>query len=500
VNPARSVLRCGALALVAGCACFTAPRAAAQVDTIEVGFSPLGPPVVASVPSGDLAPLHGAVHLAYRRGPELRHAWKIPDPWQVETVADSPASFDLAVRGDGLAVLAFADVHGRLICAERGPSSWAFDTVATYPGSSLRVSVALSYNAPAIAFFESPSSGPATLRYALKSGASWTVTEMDPDAGFSGAAPWPPSLAIGPQGRPAVAFMHGAATLTGQQLVLLEGAGELGPFTSAVVDSEAMGPVGLAWDLVRQRPMMNYGARRAIDSQYEYRFAYRDVAGAWPRQVLGYAVEWFYTGVSLALDVNGTPGALWQDYQYLGPNLIDEVNGCGSIGTGTLQLSRQPAAAPSAPFASTALPRAFAYDTRISSRAVGSHAYGTFDVAWREPWSSCAPYAVLYAEVAPLVTGVPLERRVVPGNLALAPNPLPGGAALRVRWTQSRAAEARLEAHDLTGRRVATIVAGPRIAGEHEWSSPLPGLSPGLYWVSLVLDGERSARGVLVRR
>src|SRR5262245_44227627 len=140
------------LGLLAASLAFPA-SALAQIDTLDVWPGAVGLPVVASVPLGDLSPPHGAVHVAYTRDRALRHAWKIPDPWQNEAVADSAISYDLAVRGDGLAVLAFADGSGRLILGERSSTEWDLDTLAIYPGSTLSVSLALDHGS-AIAFLE----------------------------------------------------------------------------------------------------------------------------------------------------------------------------------------------------------------------------------------------------------------------------------------------------------------------------------------------------------
>lgn len=481
--------------------------ASAQVDTLDFGPTFLGLPVVASVPIGDIAPIYGAVHAAWRRGPALVHAWKWPDPWQSEIVADSARALDLAVHGDGLPVLAFSDSYGRLICAERSPSGWSLDTVATYPGSTLAISLALD-SEPVIAFTELLPSGDGSLRYARRSGGNWTLLQLDDSV----SAFWQPSLAIAPEG-PAIAYVDLAATTTGQQLTLLEGTGPLGPFTPAVVDTEVLGPVSLAWDTNqgRRRPFVLYFAQEQESFGFIYRLAWRDNAGEWRVERLESESmdNSAYGHVSLALDPVGALGALWLAQSDFEPNGLfeshgpDETNGgCGFINSLNIQISRKPAGVPSSPLETSRVPNVLSNSntSRFGTGAVSSHLPGTFDVAWREPFINCAPYGIFYRELSSEVTAVPIARQPELAPIVLSPNPVTTGGALRVRWTQPRAAEARLEIHDVAGRVLTSHHAGGLPAGPNEITWRTPTLPPGLYWVALRLDGERSATRVLVSR
>ena len=472
------------------------PPARAQIDTLDLSSGSLGAPAVASVPLGDLMPLYGAVHAAWTHGTELRHAWKLPDPWQSEAIVDSASAPALAVRGDGSPVVSFSDFHGRLICGERGPSGWAFDTVATYAGSSLMTSIALDPE-PVIAYVETPASGPATLRCARRSGGIWTIADLD-----QGSFLRPPSVAIGPGGKRGIAA--GILNGTWANLLWYEAASPAGPFTSAVLDTEQFLPVSLVWDFERDRPMILYGVVTGESQEPRYRFTWRDESGNWQHQDGSSVPEWRYLVASLALDPAGAPGAFWQDWQYIletSASSTPGVNSCGSVGTGSLRLSSQRAAAPSSPFDATFwAPPQFHLDWTSTNRAVASHTFGLFDVVWREPFVSCAPNGVFYREIATGVTAVPFAATPGTHGLTIAPNPLPPDRALRVRWSLPRAGEVRLDAHDLAGRRVASLVVGRLEAGGGERAWLMRGLAPGVYWLALTLDGERIARSALVRR
>ncbi|MEO5618935.1 MAG: hypothetical protein ABIS67_14295, partial [Candidatus Eisenbacteria bacterium] len=171
-RPLAPLLISGACLLTA---CATARPAIAHVDTLEVWTGTMGVPVIASVPLGPLAPPYGVVHIGYTRNSQLRHAWKDFGAWQFEAVADSASAYDIAVRSDGLASMALADRSRRLIFAERTPGGWVLDTLGTYPGIEMRVSLALAPDAsPAIAFVVAGPGSVNSLRYARRSGAGWT--------------------------------------------------------------------------------------------------------------------------------------------------------------------------------------------------------------------------------------------------------------------------------------------------------------------------------------
>jgi len=87
------------------------------------------------------------------------------------------------------------------------------------------------------------------------------------------------------------------------------------------------------------------------------------------------------------------------------------------------------------------------------------------------------------------------EPVVAPSSaLSLAARPNPFRRATTITFTLPEAASTvRLDVHDVTGRRIARIVDGPRTAGPHEttWS---PGELPaGVYWIRLTADGRQEA-------
>ncbi|MEO5618312.1 MAG: hypothetical protein ABIS67_11110, partial [Candidatus Eisenbacteria bacterium] len=454
-------------------------------------------PVIASVPLGPLAPPYGVVHIGYTRNRQLRHAWKDFGAWQFEAVADSAVSYDIAVRGDGLASMALADGSRRLIFAERTPGGWVLDTLGTYPGIEMRVSLALAPDAsPAIAFVVAGPGGVNSLRYARRSGAGWTITELGADVHF-----FAPALDFDPQGRPSIVCARPAATISGYEVALYTGDGSGGPFSSAVIDSEGVGPVAHVWDLPRQRPFACYRAQRSDDQVEEYRVAHRDNGGTWRRQTLGEPegnFNWFVP-VSLALDPVGAPAATWVrvDLVLAGAGR-NETNACGFVETGRVHVSTQRALAPAAPFDDTVI--SYEGDYTASGRAVSSHFSGLFDVCMRAPRTSCPEYALLYTEVGNGTVWVPPVEAPLESRLAIGPNPAAPGAVLGMRWAQPRTAEAVFALHDLAGRLVLKRSSGSRPAGAQEFSMSLPRLDPGLYWLRLELDGRRhDSRALIVR-
>ena len=92
------------IACAAAITLVVARTAHSQRDTLETGAGAFGVPVIASVPVGDIKPVHGIVHVAWTRDTALRHAWKDFGAWQQEAVADSALSYDIAVKGDASAL------------------------------------------------------------------------------------------------------------------------------------------------------------------------------------------------------------------------------------------------------------------------------------------------------------------------------------------------------------------------------------------------------------
>lgn len=461
------------------------PAHAQQRDTLESGSGSFARPVLATaVFGGDVVPtdpLFGTVHVAWTRDLALRHAWKLFEPWQIESVADTAVSYDIGVNGDGHATIAYSDSSGRVVFAERTPTGWVRDTVVTVPGSLMRVTVA-PRGEPVVAWNEYlPSDGLGNLRFARRSSGIWTIVDVDSFLPLQS-----PSLVIGGDGRPRI----GAAVLTDTgpflfKVFAFEGAGPAGPFTRQLIDPEGVGPVSMAWDDVHQRPLVAYTARRSgdADSHYAFRFAWRDAASTWSWQELNWVnASSLATDVAIGLDPLGTVGVMWN-----------------TLGTEP-HFSRQPAGVPSMPFdPDVTLPGPFGVSALFSVSAVASHQQGLFDLCWREPRST-APFAIIYEELQPVTTSVPESPLVAMTHLDLAPTPRSAGDPVRLRWSQARAAEARLVAVDLAGRVVMNYAAGRLAAGEHEHQWNPAALAPGVYWIALQLDGKPVARRVLISR
>lgn len=84
-----------------------------------------------------------------------------------------------------------------------------------------------------------------------------------------------------------------------------------------------------------------------------------------------------------------------------------------------------------------------------------------------------------------------------------APNPNPSRGPQRVTFTLPHASHVRASVHDVSGRRVATLLDGPRAAGTHAltWDGRGPGggaVAPGLYFLRVRTDAG-AAGATLVR-
>lgn len=461
------------------------PAYAQQRDTLETGSGTFGAPVVAAlVFDSDIiptSPLFGLDHVAWTRNLALRHAWKAFGSWQTEVAADTAVSYDIGVKGDGLATLAYSDSSGRLVFAERTESGWARDTVVTVPGAQMRISVA-PRGEPAIAWEEFfPPDGFGRLRYARRVSGSWTITEVD-----TLLTNTTPSLVLGNDGRPRIAAVPWADTPILTAVSVYEGAGPTGPFDRADVDTMGAGPVSLAWDDVHQRPLLAYGARRIGDSDLhpDYRLAWRDAASDWHEKEMAFADFLNFRSVAIALDPVGTVGVLWYDE-----------------GFQITHFSRQPPGVPSMPFdPDVVVSNPFADSWLFTNSAMASHQYGTFDLCWRSPRFAAPVSAIVYREFTPATTAVPLPSASAGVRLDLSPTPRAAGEPVLLRWSQPRAGDARLTAFDLAGRVVMSHTAGRLAAGDHEYRWAPSVLAPGVYWISLQLDGRPVARRVLVSR
>src|SRR5262249_13175715 len=89
-----------------------------------------------------------------------------------------------------------------------------------------------------------------------------------------------------------------------------------------------------------------------------------------------------------------------------------------------------------------------------------------------------------------------------PGMLA-APRPVPAHGPVTVPFLLSRAGRADLSVHDMNGRRVRTLAAGPTGEGFHTLAWDLRDeqghrCPSGVYFVRLAVDGRRAAERQIV--
>jgi len=85
-------------------------------------------------------------------------------------------------------------------------------------------------------------------------------------------------------------------------------------------------------------------------------------------------------------------------------------------------------------------------------------------------------------------------------RLALSlPSPLPARTVSHVTLSLPEAGPVRAGLIDVSGRLVRTVIGdAPYAAGRHELAIELEGLSPGVYWLSVLAGGEQVSRKVVV--
>ena len=90
------------------------------------------------------------------------------------------------------------------------------------------------------------------------------------------------------------------------------------------------------------------------------------------------------------------------------------------------------------------------------------------------------------------------DARLEPAIEAIVPNP--ARALARVDYSIPLAMSVELSVLDVAGRRVATLVAGPRGPGRHAAWIPRGMLAPGFYWCRLAAGARTSSRSLIVLR
>ncbi len=439
----------------------------------------------------------GQPHLLFMAAGGVHHAWRASGVWSRELVAASGSLADFVVSPTGVPNAAYVRSGGAVMHARRGAGAWFADTATVMSGNVLALSLALdpASTEPAIAILASPAPDAVTLTLARHMAGAWSTVLVD-SAGS--ADPGALSLALDTSGRPFIAWSRTAVTGP-LGLVLVEGAGPLGPFTSDVVDTGYTYNVALALDPETRSPRLAHYSRHA---PYDY-----DVFYSWRHPELGWQNQFIPGGrsmaggarpISLTIDPLGDPVVAVTGIYAIGPYRARPASAasCGYVETGALEVwTRRGGEGPQ----DFTLWSALRVDNALGSgRAVAATGVGTIQTAWREPAypsGECPPTLYWYALSRPVAVASP-----APATARLErpfPNPWAAGA-LTVSFALPRAASAALELHDIAGRRVARRASEMLGAGAHVRGWDPGPLAPGLYWLTLRMDGARVASRTLV--
>ncbi len=487
----KPIITCLAVAFAA-LAAPSPSEAHTPLDTVAV-LSSLSRPVLA------LDPESGDPHVAYVSNGSLYHAWKSAGLWQIEALADSMNAsayynyFDLRIGPGGRAVALYVR-RGTLVCAIRETGGWVGETLDDLPGPFYPIALAVSpvSGDAAVAWirYTTAPETPSLVNYARRSGGAWTVQQIDAVSGTAATI----ALAIDRFDRPVVAWGRPRAD-NGSTMVLTcaTGAGADGPFTAAPVDSELWLYISLALDPADGEPRIAYAAYTSYPT---VRYAYRDAGGAWQWTQAFVDAGYIPPSVpTLALDALGDPFISFTRITAIeparaGPAQPDDGEACPFVQTGVVLLYHRNGGAGLGAFQLIEDLSGLAQrDASCGPRALASSAPGIADVAWRSRDGSCLEALTYARTVTPVGVG---DGPVPPTPAALvSPSPVRVGEALRVAFVLARAAEADLQLHDLSGRRVAARGAEWMDAGRQsiEWSPPA--LRPGLYWLTVRAKGER---------
>ncbi len=443
----------------------------------------------------------GEPHLLFMAAGAVHHAWRESGAWSREVVAASGSLADFVVSPTGVPCAAYLRPGGAVARARRIGGVWLEDTAAVIGGSVLALALALepATEEPAIAILASPAADSVVLTLARHAAGAWTTALVDTAGSAQGSAL---VLALDTSGRPLVAWSRDGVTGP-RGLVLAEGAGPLGPFTSAVVDTGYTWNVALALDPVTQAPRLAHYSYRLNDQGYEdplVFYSWRHPTLGWQdQQIPGGLVSIIPRPVSLMLDPLGDPVVAVTAFNAIRPYGAQPATAqCGFVETGAIEVWTRLGGEGPQDFTQWASLRVVS--ALGSRRAVAATGVGTVQTAWREyHYTSvyCPPNLVWY----PLARAVSVDPPIAPASsLRLEPpypNPWAAGA-LTVSFALPRAATVALELHDVAGRRVAARAREAVAAGTHVRGWDPGPLAPGLYWLTLRADGARVASRALV--
>ncbi|HKQ56250.1 MAG TPA: hypothetical protein VJY35_00140 [Candidatus Eisenbacteria bacterium] len=458
-----------------------------------------------SLPAIALDPVTGDRHFAYTSNFILTHYWETPGGWQSESITDSAslnttAGFQLRIAGDGHPVAAYVR-KGTLVCAVRGPGGWERDTLdAGLTGTQFPIALDLhpSTGEPSIAWARrtTVSGEPSRIFYARRSSGTWTTQEVDTtSSAFLNVA-----LGIDGTGKTHIAWTRPGGEGT-PRIVLVAGSisspGE--SFVAAPVDSEMFLFVSMAIDRTTDEPRIVYGARDANFAPWT-RYAYRAPGGAWQRTTVEYAdPSGNPPAPALALDPAGNPFISYTYVLPIEPGFVDpsesnEVTSCGGVASEDVVVFHRTGGAGGGPFAREFLS---GHDAgRAGLAAIASSAVGQADILWRGRMG-CPPWGLTTTRVTVAPTagvGETGDRRLV---WAIS-NPARAGDPQRVSLALAQGSEASVALHDLAGRRVAMLHEDALTAGRQDLRWQTPNVNPGLYWLTVRVNGARIGSRALV--
>ena len=456
-----------------------------------------------SAPLLAVDPVDGEPHLGFTAAGAVHHAWRSAGTWSREVVAPAGGSVDFVLSPSGVPHATFLLAGGVVAHARRQGGTWVEDTVAVMAGTLMRPVLALdpATEEPAVAMLVSPGADSVVLWLARHGPGGWASVVVDTGGSSSATAL---ALAVDAGGRPLIAWARNAVTGP-RGLLLTTGAGPSGPFTSDVADTGFTLHAALALDPATGAPRLAHYSVRTNGEFDEQRlfYSWRHVSAGWQHVEIPVLVPDFPRPVSLVLDPLGDPVVATTVFYAIQPYRVKRVEGgCGLFENGALDVWSRVGGTGAQEFtrwASLSAANGSLRSSLASVRAIASTGVGDLQTAWRDPHYNatyCYPDLFWYAvthEVAVSPAASPSVLLAPP-----APNPWTGGRALTVVFSLPRPGAAALELHDVAGRRIARHDAGMLGAGPHVRAWHPGPLAPGVYRLSLQLDGARLAQRTLV--
>lgn len=473
--------RIAALLLVLA-ACGAARPAAASLDTsVVTTTNSRVDPRLALDASGD-------PHVLYVNAGSIMLASRAAGVWSTETVSSGVRLRGIAVTPSGRRVASYIRLGDRFVVADRETGGWVEDSslVDITPTASAGFDLDPATGEPRVAYARASSLPPGATHvicYASRSGAVWTVTEVD---SISSAAPHV-TLALAPSGEARIGYLDETTYTVARETG--------GGFDREPIMSHVPFQVSLSVDPTSAEPRVAFLTRDTVfagpDTLLEYAVGYAERSGGvWTQQWVDHPVEYMPFGVSLRSTAGGSPRLVYSKSVNIlaaharaggTPGERDaDLRPEGGVATDEVWLATRPAAAPYADFQ---LQRIDSWNTLSNSGSLALAATGHAFVVMRSPDFS-ALYHVLLAEESGLVS-VP---EPAPGGLVLgppAPNPAAAGGGGTVHFSLPRATWVTLELYDLSGARRAALAPRAYPGGSNRVAWTPGDLPAGLYWLRL---------------